>query len=262
MKFPEKKRRLRNSPGNNLSAFGIDHFALQTRREAFDASHHLNRSRRRLGIATTRREEMSCMLTEEHKRIVRRVHVLHLKIHLLLGLLLGITIYAPFYYKLDRDLLLEAIQTFRSEYSSIKIRHQILDTLRTKPLTVRQAMDIADSVIQQKNVPVEVVLGIMKQESEFTPEAVSRKGAKGLMQVMPIVWKSYSPPHFKNPTDPVLNVHVGTLYLADLYHQFGDWREVFRAYYAGPENNNNRKYDWYANAVMKKVADFSREMQN
>lgn len=205
---------------------------------------------------------MSCMLTEDHKRIVRRVHLQHLKIHFILGLLLGIALYAPFHYKFERDLLQDTIQTFRSEYYSIKMRHQMLDTLRTRPLTIGQAMDIADTVIQQKNVPVEVVFGIMKQESEFTPNAVSKKGAKGLMQVMPIVWKSYSPAHFKNPTDPVLNVHVGTLYLADLYHQFGDWREVFRAYYAGPDNYKNKKYDWYANAVVKKASDFSREMEN
>jgi len=205
---------------------------------------------------------MSCMLTDDHKRIVRRVHLLHLKIHFILGLFLGIALYAPFHYKFERDLLQEAIQAFRSEYCSIKMRHQILDTLRARPLTIRQAMDIADAVIQQKNVPVEVAFGIMKQESEFTPEAVSKKGAKGLMQVMPVVWKSYSPSDFKNSTDPVLDLHVGTLYLADLYHRFGDWREVFRAYYAGPDNYNNRHYDWYANAVVKKAADFRRELQN
>ncbi len=66
----------------------------------------------------------------------------------------------------------------------------MLSMLRTRPLTIGQAMDIADAVIQQNNVPIEVVFAVMKQESEFTPEAVSEKGAKGLMQVMPVVWKS------------------------------------------------------------------------
>jgi soluble lytic murein transglycosylase-like protein len=63
-------------------------------------------------------------------------------------------------------------------------------------------------------------------------------------------------------TDPVQNVHVGTLFLADLHQKFGDWQAVFRAYYAGPENHNNQKYNWYANAVMKKIADFRREIEN
>jgi soluble lytic murein transglycosylase-like protein len=195
------------------------------------------------------------MAAEDHDRIVRRVNFWHVKFHLIWAVLLALAIYLPYHLKLERDLL-------QVEYSSIKMRHRMLEMLRTRPLTIGQAMDITDAVIQQNKVPVEVVFAIMRQESEFTPEAVSKKGAKGLMQVMPITWKSYSLPHFKNVTDPVQNVHVGTLYLADLFEQFGDWKAVFRAYYAGPQNYNNKNYDWYANAVVKKIADYRREMEN
>ena len=198
---------------------------------------------------------MSCMAAEDHDRIVRRVNLWHVKFHLISAVLLALAIYLPYHLKLERDLL-------QVEYSSVKMRHRMLEMLRTRPLTIGQAMDITDAVIQQNKVPVEVVFAIMRQESEFTPEAVSKKGAKGLMQVMPITWKSYSLPHFKNVTDPVQNVHVGTLYLADLFDQFGDWKAVFRAYYAGPQNYNNKNYDWYANAVVKKIADYRREMEN
>jgi len=198
---------------------------------------------------------MSCMAAEDHDRIVRRVNLWHVKFHLISAVLLALAIYLPYHLKLERDLL-------QVEYSSVKMRHRMLEMLRTRPLTIGQAMDITDAVIQQNKVPVEVVFAIMRQESEFTPEAVSKKGAKGLMQVMPITWKSYSLPHFKNVTDPVQNVHVGTLYLADLFDQFGDWKAVFRAYYAGPQNYNNKNYDWYANAVLKKIADYKREMEN
>ena len=198
---------------------------------------------------------MSCMAAEDHDRIVRRVNLWHVKFHLIWAVLLALAIYLPYHLKLERDLL-------QVEYSSVKMRHRMLEMMRTRPLTIGQAMDITDAVIQQNKVPVEVVFAIMRQESEFTPEAVSKKGAKGLMQVMPVIWKSYSLPHFKNVTDPVQNVHVGTLYLADLFDQFGDWKAVFRAYYAGPQNYNNKNYDWYANAVAKKIADYRREMQN
>jgi soluble lytic murein transglycosylase-like protein len=198
---------------------------------------------------------MSCMAAEDHDRIVRRVNFWHVNFHIIWAVLLALAIYLPYHLKLERDLL-------QVEYSSVKMRHRMLEMLRTRPLTIGQAMDLTDAVIQQNKVPVEVVFAIMRQESEFTPEAVSKKGAKGLMQVMPITWKSYSLPHFKNVTDPVQNVHVGTLYLADLFEQFGDWKAVFRAYYAGPENYNNKNYDWYANAVVKKIADYRREMEN
>ena len=205
---------------------------------------------------------MSCMAAKDHERIVRRVNLLHVKFHLIWAVLLVVSLSLPYYLKVERDLLRESVHTFRLEYSSIRMRHQMLDMLRTRPLTIGQAMDIADSVIQQNTVPIEVVFAIMQQESEFTPEAVSKKGARGLMQVMPIVWKSYSLPHFKNITDPVQNVHVGTLYLADLFQKFGDWKAVFRAYYAGPDNCNNKEYDWYANAVVKKIYDFRRTIES
>jgi soluble lytic murein transglycosylase-like protein len=195
------------------------------------------------------------MAAEDHDRIVRRVNFWHANFHIIWAVLLALAIYLPYHLKLERDLL-------QVEYSSVKMRYRMVEMLRTRPLTIGQAMDITDAVIQQNKVPVEVVFAIMRQESEFTPEAVSKKGAKGLMQVMPITWKSYSLPHFKNVTDPVQNVHVGTLYLADLFEQFGDWKAVFRAYYAGPQNYNNKHYDWYANAVVKKIADYRREMEN
>jgi len=198
---------------------------------------------------------MSCMAAEDHDRIVRRVNLWHVKFHLIWAVLLALAIYLPYHLKLERDLL-------QVEYSSVKMKYRMLEMLRTRPLTIGQAMEITNAVIQQNKIPVEVVFAIMRQESEFTPEAVSKKGAKGLMQVMPITWKSYSLPHFRNVTDPVQNVHVGTLYLADLFEQFGDWKAVFRAYYAGPQNYNNKNYDWYANAVVKKIADYRREMEN
>jgi len=205
---------------------------------------------------------MSCVAAEDHERIVRRVNFWHVKFHLIWAVLLSVSLLLPYHLKLERDLLRGAIHTFQMQYSSIKTRHRMLEMLRTRPLTIGQAMDIADAVIQQNQVPAGIVFAIMQQESEFTPEAVSKKGAKGLMQVMPIIWKSYALSHFKNVTDPVQNVHVGTQYLADLFNQFGDWKAVFRSYYAGPENYNNKNYDWYANAVLKKVGAFRQETEN
>ena len=198
---------------------------------------------------------MGCLAAEDHERIIRRIRFRHLKLHVIFAGLLVISLYLPYHLKVERDLL-------QAENCSLKTRHRMLEMLRTRPLTIGQAMDITDAVMQQNEVPLEVVFAIMRQESEFRPDAVSKKGAMGLMQVMPLIWKNYSLPHFRNVTDPAQNVHVGTRYLADLYEQFGDWKAVFRAYYAGPENYDNKKYDWYANAVVKKIADYRREMQN
>jgi soluble lytic murein transglycosylase-like protein len=194
----------------------------------------------------------------DHKATVRRIHWLYLKVIAVLVVLFGASLYIPVQYKFERDVLSSVVETFRSEYLMAKARQEMLSLLRTKPLTVSQALDISETVLRQQNVPVPVVLAVIKQESQFTTAAVSYKGARGLMQIMPDTWKIFTKADYKQVHDPIQNIDVGTRFLADLYKQFGDWKMVFRAYFAGPENAKNTKYDWYANAVLKKVEDFER----
>jgi hypothetical protein len=194
----------------------------------------------------------------DHKATVRRVHGLYLKIMAAVIILFGASLYIPFHYKLERDVLTSVVGVFRSEYLTLKAKQEMLSLLRTKPLTVAQALDISETVLQQRNVPVSIVLAVIKQESQFSTAAVSNKGAKGLMQIMPETWKIFTKADYKQVHDPIQNIDVGTRFLADLYKQYGDWKMVFRAYFAGPENAKNPKFDWYANAVLKKVEDFER----
>ncbi len=194
----------------------------------------------------------------DHKATVKRVHWFYLKILTLLILMFVASLYLPTYYKLERDVLTSVVETLRSQHAEVKAKEEMLTLLRTKPLTVAQALDISDAVLKQQNVPVPVVLAVIKQESQFTTTAVSNKGARGLMQIMPGTWKIFTNADYKQVYDPIQNIDVGTRFLADLHKQYGDWRMVFRAYFAGPENVKNSKYDWYANAVLKKVEEFER----
>ena len=197
----------------------------------------------------------------DHKATVRRVHWFYLKVLALLILLLVASLYLPVYYKFERDVLTSVVETLRSQYSEVKAKEEMLNLLRTKPLTVAQALDISDAVLKQQNVPVSIALAVIKQESQFTTTAVSNKGAKGLMQIMPSTWKTFTRMDYKQVYDPIQNIDVGTRFLADLHKQYGDWRMVFRAYFAGPENVKNSKYDWYANAVLKKVEEFEQPIK-
>jgi hypothetical protein len=194
----------------------------------------------------------------DHKAKVRRVHWFYLKVVALLMVLFVASLYLPMHYKFERDVLTSVVETFRSEFLVVKAKEEMLTLLRTKPLTVAQALDISDAVLKQQNVPVPVALAVIKQESQFTTTAVSYKGARGLMQIMPGTWKIFTKADYQQVHDPIQNIEVGTRFLADLHKQYGDWRMVFRAYFAGPENAKNSKYDWYANAVLKKVEDFER----
>jgi soluble lytic murein transglycosylase-like protein len=73
---------------------------------------------------------------------------------------------------------------------------------------------------------------IIHAESAFNPEAVSEKGALGLMQIMPKNLKAFQ---VHDPFDPWQNIMGGTRYLKTLIERFGGQVPLaLAAYNAGP----------------------------
>lgn len=74
-----------------------------------------------------------------------------------------------------------------------------------------------------------LLLSIVEVESNFHPEAVSPKGAMGLMQVMPVHVEEG-----QEPFDPVINLELGAAFLSSLERRFdGDLGLAIGAYHAG-----------------------------
>jgi len=98
----------------------------------------------------------------------------------------------------------------------------------TMPAEVDAAIEQAAA---RHNVDPNLVRAVIKVESNFNPHAVSRKGAVGLMQLMPSTARGLN---VTDPFDPRQNVDAGVRHLRSLLDNFsGDLPRSLAAYNAG-----------------------------
>lgn len=205
------------------------------------------------------------MMKEDVEKITRKIRKRARIIHILLIFMLLISIGYHCIEKLGNDLISSSYQVVKYRLTEREAKYALLEILRNKPLTIGQALQIADVVIDEKQIPVQIILGVMAQESEFKPGAVSNKGAKGLMQVIPETFNTYTQ-HLlllgglSQIHDPVLNIRAGILFLSDMKRTYGDWKRTLRAYYAGPNHANDKVYDGYALAVLAKAERYEKQL--
>lgn len=104
--------------------------------------------------------------------------------------------------------------------------------VKAKLLDVPFADFIATSAVTH-GVAAELVASVIAVESNFNPNAVSMKSARGLMQLMPKTATRFG---VKNIFDPKQNIDAGTHYLKELLLRYnGDLRLTLAAYNAGPD---------------------------
>ena len=92
--------------------------------------------------------------------------------------------------------------------------------------------DLIDEIASEYGVEYALVKAVIKAESNFNRMAVSRKGALGLMQLMP---STAAEQRVRDAFDPRDNIEGGVSYLRDLLERFGhNLPLALAAYNAGP----------------------------
>lgn len=90
---------------------------------------------------------------------------------------------------------------------------------------------MARDAARRHNIPEDLFLRLVQQESGWRPTAKSHAGAYGLAQLMPATARYLG----VDRTDPYQNLDGGARYLREQYQRFGSWRLALAAYNAGPE---------------------------
>lgn len=112
-------------------------------------------------------------------------------------------------------------------------RGAIIAPQRQEALTQEGLNQVVSGAGARNQIDPDFIRSVIKAESGFHQNAVSRKGALGLMQLMP---GTASEMGITNPFDPRSNVEGGTKYLRDLLVKYNfDVNKALAAYNAGPK---------------------------
>ena len=144
---------------------------------------------------------------------------------------------------------------------SEEIDHFERDLTPAPATTALKLPDVVGSASHRYHLDPDLVNSVIRAESGFNPKAVSRKGAKGLMQLEP---QTAAHLGVADPFDPETNVDGGTRYLRELLVRYNfDLIKALAAYNAGPQRVEQYHgvppyYETQA-YVAKVVRDFNRK---
>lgn len=101
-----------------------------------------------------------------------------------------------------------------------------------EPLPEEKIAPIIETAAKNQKLPAKLLRSVAAQESGFRACAVSKKGAKGLMQLMPATAEELD---VEDPFEPAENLEAGAKYLRQLLDKYaGDVAMALAAYNAGP----------------------------
>lgn len=130
------------------------------------------------------------------------------------------------------------ILLFSGFAASVPVNRAALAETALPALTVMH--DFRTAAIAEASVrfaiPEHWIRAVMRVESAGNPQAVSRAGAMGLMQVMPGTWAELRQHHGlgPDPFEPRDNIIAGTAYLRAMLDRYGTVGAMLAAYNAGP----------------------------
>jgi soluble lytic murein transglycosylase-like protein len=135
---------------------------------------------------------------------------------------------------------------------------------KSRQVSTKKYDDIIKKAQKKYGVEFSLIKAVIKVESGFNPKAVSKRGAKGLMQIMPDNYKNLD---VKDPFNPSQNIMGGTLYLQRLLVRYEYKLPLaLAAYNAGPHAVDKYKrippYKETQNYVRKVMKTYSSYKQS
>ena len=119
--------------------------------------------------------------------------------------------------------------------------------------------DIINECAEKYNIDQELIRAMIQVESGWNTDAVSNKGAQGLMQLMP---RTAAMLGVNDPFDPVQNIEGGVRYISDLTDKYrGDIEKALAAYNAGPARVDSGNIPEVSRRYVKNIMSIYRRLR-
>lgn len=134
-------------------------------------------------------------------------------------------------------------ESIETQMKSVALQRQSIGANRSREMVVAAPPDceplpeatvtpLVEGVAKTRQLPAKLLSAVIAQESGFRPCAVSKKGAQGLMQLMPATAEQFA---VEDPFEPKSNLEAGAKFLRQLIEKYkGDLSLALAAYNAGP----------------------------
>jgi len=110
---------------------------------------------------------------------------------------------------------------------------ELFKSIPAMPVVQPPYRELVAAAASKYGVDADLITSVIAVESNFDPKAISRRNAKGLMQLLPETAERLG---VKNVFDPTENIDAGTHYLKELLRKYGnDLVLTLAAYNAGPD---------------------------
>jgi soluble lytic murein transglycosylase-like protein len=142
------------------------------------------------------------------------------------------SVHADIYMYIDENGVMHFTNTPTSNQHDYKVYIKERASISAKFSTTDKYDHFISDASREFGVDSRLLKAMIKAESDFDPRAISKKGAMGLMQIMPENFKMLN---LRNPFDPWENIKAGARYFKALHERFnGKLALSLAAYNAGP----------------------------
>ena len=122
-----------------------------------------------------------------------------------------------------------------------------------------ELQDVIDRCAEKYNIDNELIRAMIQVESGWDTQAVSNKGAQGLMQLMP---RTAAMLGVTDPFDAEQNIEGGVRYISDLTDKYrGDVEKALAAYNAGPARVDSGNIPEVSKRYVKNIMSIYRKLR-